>query len=260
MEYKVKIDAFEGPLDLLLHLIKQMEIDIYDIPVAIVTEQYLDYINRMKVLELDIASEFLVMAATLIEIKSKMLLPKPELLEDDIPDMEMEEDPREELMRRLIEYRQYKQVAEALKDREIARQLVYTKPMSNLAEYEQRAVEYPQISNVTLYDMLSSLQNLMKRKRQSRPLNTKIQRQEIPISKRMVEVLDFLERSNGEIQFTSLFPSLERSHIVVTFLAILELMKKQQIFCQQESNFNEIMIYRMEGAHPFDINRDEINY
>lgn len=243
MEYKVKIDAFEGPLDLLLHLIKQLEIDIYDIPVAKITEQYLDYIHKMQVLELDVASEYLVMAATLIAIKSKMLLPKQEVLEDDLPDLEDEEDPRDELMRRLIEYRQYKQAAESLKERELSRQLVYTKTMSDLSEYESRAIEYPQISNVSLYDMLSAFQNLIKRKKRSKPLNTTIQRQEIPISVRMTEIVALLSQSEGAKPFSSLFPYPDRSHIVVTFLALLELMKTQQILCQQDSNFNEIIIY-----------------
>lgn len=135
LPYSVKIEAFEGPLDLLLHLINRYEIDIYDIPVAQITEQYMAYIHAMQELELDIASEYLVMAATLLAIKSKMLLPAPE--EEDDGDMEFDEvdDPREELMQRLLEYKKFKEAARELKRREEERALLFTKPPSDLSAY-----------------------------------------------------------------------------------------------------------------------------
>ncbi|MFC7391514.1 segregation/condensation protein A [Scopulibacillus cellulosilyticus] len=248
MEYKIKIDAFEGPLDLLLHLIKQLEIDIYDIPVAKITEQYLDFIHQMQVLELDVASEFLVMAATLIEMKSKMLLPKPEPLEDDLegPVMDIEDDPREELMRRLLEYRQYKQAAQILKEREQEQSMHYTKPPSNLSHLMTET--QPQVSNVTIYDMVSAFQGIFKRKKLNQPLNAKIQRQSLPIGKRMGEVIEVLKRSKEPVSFESLFPYPNRSHIVVTFMALLELMKKKQIVCTQDHNFQDFSICLAEGA------------
>lgn len=125
--YQVKVEGFEGPLDLLLHLINRYEIDIYDIPVSQITDQYMHYIHTMQVLELDLASEYLVMAATLLAIKSQMLLPNTAVV-DDFEESEMEEDPREDLMRRLIEYRKYKQAAEDLKDKELDANRIYTRP------------------------------------------------------------------------------------------------------------------------------------
>ncbi|MBM7645345.1 segregation and condensation protein A [Scopulibacillus daqui] len=248
MEYKIKIDAFEGPLDLLLHLIKQLEIDIYDIPVAEITEQYLDFIHRMQVLELDVASEFLVMAATLIEMKSKMLLPKPEPLEDDLEGsvMEFEDDPREELMRRLLEYRQYKQAAQVLKEREQQQNRLYAKLPSDLSHLKKG--NQPQTANATIYDMVTALQRVFKRKKINQPLNTKVQRQSLPIGQRMREVIDVLKERNEPVSFDSLFPYPNRSHIVVTFMALLELMKKKQIICTQDHNFQDISICLAEGA------------
>lgn len=164
--YSVKVDAFEGPLDLLLHLINQEELDIYDIPVARITDQYLHYIHTMNDLELDIASEYLVMAATLLAIKSKMLLPKEstELFEDEWS-MEEDDDPRDELMYQLIEYRKYKEAAETLKDKEQERSLIHTKPPEDLDPYitEQERRDLA-IQGVSLFDMLSAYQKLMKRK------------------------------------------------------------------------------------------------
>ena len=246
MEYKVKIDAFEGPLDLLLHLIKKMEIDIYDIHVAEITEQYLEFIHDMQELQLDVASEYLVMAATLIEMKSRMLLPKPEPIDADMEDMDFEdgEDPREELIRRLIEYRQYKEAAEVLKEKEESQLLVYTKPASDLSEYEKpREI---QITGVTLYDMLAAFRHLMQRKQLKRPLHTKIQRREIPIGERMEAIITNLRQIKKPMPFDDLFPYPNRTHIVVTFLAILELMKKRSIACVQHHNFEQIMIYLVD--------------
>ena len=141
MQYNVKIDAFEGPLDLLLHLINRLEIDIYDIPVSEMTEQYLLYIHAMKELQLDLASEFLVMAATLLAIKSKMLLPKheEEMLDENF-DIDLEEDPREELVERLIEYRKYKEAAGDLKSLEEERGLMFTKPPSDLSDLAKEKI------------------------------------------------------------------------------------------------------------------------
>jgi segregation and condensation protein A len=250
MEYSVKIDAFEGPLDLLLHLINRYEIDIYDIPMAQISEQYLNFIHTMQSLELDVASEYLVMAATLLAIKSKMLLPKNEdTLNEELEYSgdEMEEDPRDELMRRLLEYRKYKEAATHLKEYEKDRSLLYTRPPGNLAQYIPDQKENP-ISDVSLYDMLSALQQLMKRKKWKEPKLTTVQRQELPIGQRMEQILKELEEAKGKQSFSSLFPIFERSYIVVTFLAILELMKNNAIRCEQERNFEDIYIYSMKGV------------
>lgn len=243
MQYNVKIDAFEGPLDLLLHLINRLEIDIYDIPVAQITEQYLLYIHTMNELELDVASEYLVMAATLLAIKSKMLLPKheEESLDEDFG-FEYEEDPREELVERLIEYRKYKEAANDLKIMGEERSLMYTKPPSDLSEYAKEIKpEKPEL-NVSLYDMLAAFQKLLRRKKLQRPLATKIARQEISIDKRMTEILGELRGITGRMRFDDLFPHSGKEHIVVTFLAILELIKRKEIDVEQDGNFSVIFV------------------
>lgn len=247
MHYNVKIDAFEGPLDLLLHLINRLEIDIYDIPVAEITEQYLLYIHTMKELELDIASEYLVMAATLLAIKSKMLLPKHEEELTDEFEFETEADPREELIERLVEYRKYKEAAVQFQSLEQERGLMYTKPSSDLSDYTKDLKQDKVDLNVTLYDMLSAFQKLLRRKKLQKPLTTKITRQEIPIEKRMEEILSFIKKSGGRKSFFELFPYHNREHIVVSFLAILELMKRKEIDVEQDHNFAEIFVLAKEG-------------
>lgn len=238
----MKIDAFEGPLDLLLHLINRLEIDIYDIPVAQITEQYLMYIKTMTELKLDVASEFLVMATTLLAIKSKMLLPKhEEVLVDEDTDMSYEEDPRDELVERLIEYRKYKEAAQDLKSMEEERGLMYTKPPSDLSDFAKEKPEKTEI-NVSLYDMLAALQKLLRRKKLQRPLATKITRQEISIETRMIEIMDELKQLRGRKNFNDLFPYPAKEHIVVTFLAVLELIKRKEIDVEQQENFGEIFV------------------
>lgn len=135
--YQVKVDGFEGPLDLLLHLVNRYEIDIYDIPVSKITDQYMNYIHTMRELELDLASEYLVMAASLLAIKSQMLLPNPTL--EEVDDESLEEDPREDLMRKLIEYRKYKQAAEGLKEKEVEANRIYTRPPMRQEEVQGEA-------------------------------------------------------------------------------------------------------------------------
>lgn len=244
-QYSVKLDAFEGPLDLLLHLINKAEVDIYDIPVARITDQYMHYIQTMQRLELDLASEYLVMAATLLAIKSKMLLPKQEeiVLDSEFDYLE-EDDPREELVHRLIEYRRYKEAAEVLKDREKERGLIYSKSPSDLGPYVDELKQEPQKINASLYDMLDAFSQLLKRKELKLPKRTKIHREDFPIEKRMEEIIDQLNISNGQTSFFRLFTYDEKGHIVVTFLAILELMKAKKVFCQQEDHFSDITVRR----------------
>lgn len=243
MHYNVKIDAFEGPLDLLLHLIHRLEIDIYDIPVAEITEQYLLYIHTMQELQLDIASEYLVMAATLLAIKSKMLLPKheEELFEDEYS-IEEEENPMDELVEKLIEYRKYKEAAVELKEMEQERGLMFTKPPSDLSDFVKEVQTEKTELNVSLYDMLGAFQKLLRRQKLQKPLSTKISRQEIPIEKRMAEILADLKNIKGRKSFNDLFSVPDREHIVVTFLAVLELIKRKEIHIEQEKNFSEIFL------------------
>ncbi|MDR4948455.1 segregation/condensation protein A [Neobacillus cucumis] len=251
MPYQVKIDAFEGPLDLLLHLINRLEIDIYDIPVAEITEQYLLYIQTMNELQLDVASEFLVMAATLLAIKSKMLLPKhEEVLDEEESEMAYEDDPRDELVERLIEYRKYKEAAHDLKNLEEERGLMYTKPPSDLSDFTKESTPVETELNVSLYDMLAAFQKLLRRKKLQRPMATKIARQEISIERRMTEILTELHQLKGRKNFNDLFPSPAKEHIVVTFLAILELIKRKAIDVEQKENFGDIFVEAVqEGAN-----------
>lgn len=250
IHYNVKIDAFEGPLDLLLHLINRLEIDIYDIPVAQITEQYLIYIKTMTELKLDIASEFLVMAATLLAIKSKMLLPKHEEELDDLnSEFPYEEDPRDELVERLIEYRKYKEAAQDLKSLEEERGLMYTKPPSDLSDFAKEKQPDKVEVNITLYDMLAAFQKLLRRKKLQRPMATKIARQEISIETRMTEIMIELKHVKGRKNFNELFTIPAKEHIVVTFLAVLELIKRKEIDVEQDENFGDIFVHAVvEGA------------
>ncbi|KUP06254.1 segregation and condensation protein A [Bacillus coahuilensis p1.1.43] len=240
MEYNVKTEAFEGPLDLLLHLINRLEVDIYDIPMSQITEQYLHFVHAMQEFELDVASEYLVMAATLLAIKSKMLLPKhEEELEEDVE--MLEEDPRDELVEKLIEYRKYKEAAQELKQKEEERVLMYTKPPSDLSQFTKRDMEQSlQTLDVNIYDMLGAFHKLLRRKKLQKPLSTRITRQEIPIERRMDEVKDQLAKMGRTSSFIQLFEYETRDQLVVTFLAILELMKRNEIQVIQESNFTDI--------------------
>lgn len=246
LQYRVKLDTFEGPLDLLLHLIKQYEIDIYDVPLVEVIDQYTAYVETMQFLELDIASEYLVMAATLIALKSQMLLPKQETEDDDD---EYIKDPQEELMQRLIKYRKYKEAAKNLKDKD--HQQIYTRPTSlfQYADGEHKPIEK---GSVSIYDMISAISKMLERKKWTGPLETKITRIEIPIEQRMEEILSLLDKTKEKVSFEHLFPYPSRSHIVVTFMAILELMKGNVINCQQEENFASIYIYKVDHEKSHD--------
>ncbi|MEN2766137.1 segregation/condensation protein A [Ornithinibacillus xuwenensis] len=236
--YQVKLDTFEGPLDLLLHLINQYEIDIYDIPVAQITEQYMNYIHAMQHLELNIASEYLVMAATLLAIKSQMLLPKQEL-EDDTEDYM--EDPREELMQRLIEYRKYKEAAETFKEKELEANQIFTRPP---VIFESLNIEKTIVQgDISIYDMLGALGRMLERKKWKEPLETRIQKADIPIEQRMDEVLELVKSNKSGISFDQMFTQRTKSHIVVTFMALLELMKINMVTCQQTNHFDTLYVF-----------------
>ncbi len=244
-QYNVKLDTFEGPLDLLLHLINQAEVDIYDIQVAKITDQYLEFIQTMKELELDVASEYLVMAATLIQIKSKMLLPKQqeELMEDELFYGTEEDDPRQELMNRLIEYRKYKEAAKELQELENKRSIIHTKAASDLRQYYPKEIPIKDsLKQVSIFDMIQAYQLLVKRKKLEMPLEKTVKAGEYSIDERMIEIMDQLKRVKGKQSFYTLFPRRDRKHIVITFLAVLELMKVQAIYCEQQGNFSDIMI------------------
>lgn len=243
VSYSIKLDSFEGPLDLLLHLIDKAEVDIYDIPIAEITEQYLQTIHTMQELHLEVASEFVVMAATLLSIKSKMLLPKKEeTVFQPLFDMDVEEvDPRDELVQRLLEYKRYKIIAENLREMEIGRSKVFTRPAEDLTPYIR--AEEPTVSNVTIYDLVSALEKLFEKKNKAREPLAKVSRDEISIKDRMKEIRQLLKVGGGMVRFSQLFAEVaSRTEIVTTFLAILELMKAKRITCVQNQLFQEILI------------------
>lgn len=245
--YNVRTDSFEGPLDLLLHLISQAEVDIYDIPVAIITDQYLQYIHAMQELELDLASEYLVMAATLLQIKSQTLLPKPDELFEQEEDW-LEEDPRDELVEQLIEYKAFKEAAVHLKEKETSRSLLHTRPPDDLdgflTDEEERKL---QVKDVTLLDMLGAFQKLLQRNAWNTPKTKTIQSDEQSVEVRMNELLDQLEQSAGRSSFERLIKGANRPQMIVTFLAVLELIKTRAIQCVQETSFEDIEIYIWDG-------------
>ena len=233
MDYCFTIDKFSGPLDLLLHLIKQSNIDIYDIKIDEITNQYLDYINKMEELNLNIASSYLVMAAELIEMKASMLLPKPEIEED-----EYEEDPKEKLIQRLIEYQNYKDVISKFHDLEIERQQYYTKKASDISDYD---IETKLNDDIELSDLLKAFEKFLQKKEDNKPLNTKITTKEYSITKRSKEIKDII-KSKKRINFIELFNVKTKSYIIVTFLSILVLAKNNDIKLIQENNFENIML------------------
>lgn len=247
MTYSIKLDSFEGPLDLLLHLIDKAEVDIYDIPIADITEQYLSTIDTMHALQLDVASEFVVMAATLLSIKSKMLLPKKEEhVFQPLFDMEVEEvDPREELVQRLLEYKRYKLLAESLREMEIGRSQVYTRPAEDLTPYIKE--EESPVKDVSLYDLLGALEKMVSRIRTKEPI-TKVSRDEVSIKDRMQEIRQLIKVGGGMVRFFQLFSqSATRTEVVTTFLALLELMKVKHITCIQNQLFQDILICEHTG-------------
>lgn len=239
MEYKIILESFEGPMDLLLHLIDKAEIDIYDIPINEITEQYIEYIKKMDQLDLDITSEFLLMAATLLEIKSKMLLPSMKTSEDK--QLEIEEiDPRIELVKRLVEYKKYKHVSQELQLYEQVQKKVYYKPKEDLSNFEGEE----EIEEMDLDKLVSALNKLLE-KNQNTQISIdidEIQKEEYTLDESMEKIKVKLEE-NKQITFSSLFhENSNKKEIVVTFLSILELIRTKYITIAQEDNFSEIII------------------
>ncbi|KUO73674.1 MAG: hypothetical protein APF77_22925 [Clostridia bacterium BRH_c25] len=238
MAINVKLHAFEGPLDLLLHLIEKAEVDIYDIPIAEITDQYLKYISMMEIHDLEVSSEFLVMAATLLEIKSKMLLPKPKKEEDGADAI----DPREELIQKLIEYKKYKEASLELKDKLGTFDKVFYKAPEPIEDYIN---DVTAISNVSLDMLYISFRNiLLKNESKKRTNFSEIYREVITVDDK-IKLINKLLASKPTFFFDDLFLNCcNRYEIIVTFLAILELLKRRSLFIEQERNFARILIKR----------------
>ncbi|HZK33538.1 MAG TPA: segregation/condensation protein A [Tissierellaceae bacterium] len=243
MEYKIKIDAFQGPMDLLLHLIDKAEIDIYDIPINIIAEQFIEYIHGMEELNLDVASEFLLMAATLLEIKSKMLLPQKTNASEE--DMEAEEeDPRAELIRRIVEYKKYKNAAEDLKGFEAIYSKMFFKPKEELIEDIEEEIELKGLNIDMLLKSLSSIIKENKEKINNLDINF-IQREEYTLEDCIKDIKRKL-KTNGKVKFSELLDENSgKSEIVVYFLSILELVKMKYINLEQDEDFSDLFIIKL---------------
>lgn len=239
MNYTIEINNFEGPLDLLLHLIKKAELDICEISIVEITKQYLDYINLMESMNLNIASEYLTMAAELIEIKSSILLPKKKIDNED----DYEEDPKENLINRLIEYEKYKEITEVLKKYEQDRKELYTKKPTDLEIYNTVTNEISE--DFDLNDLMSALNKMLDRKKLDKPLNTKITNREYSITERSNQIKNIL-KNKKQVEFTDLFDIYSKDYIVITFLSILTMARHQELSITQDKNFGKIMIERVD--------------
>ena len=229
------INDFEGPLDLLLHLIRSSKMDIYDINIESITKQYLDFINNNKNLSMDDSSEYLVMAAELIHLKSKLLLNK----DDDEEDDEYEFNNEEDLRNRLIEYERIKGITDSFKDLEDKRSEFYTKLPSDLSEFKQE--EKLNYGENDIDDLINAFELFLSRQKLNKPLNTKIMKKELSVKERTNQIRNIL-KTKKSCHFEDLFEELTKPYIVVTFLSILEMAKNNEIFIKQDNNFGEISI------------------
>mgnify|MGYP000300335336 FL=1 len=227
-----KINEFEGPLDLLLHLIKESKMNIMDIEIEKITEQYMNYLDLQEKMNLEIASEYLVMASELIEIKSKLLLPNPKNDEGE------EEDPREELVNRLLEYQAYKEITKVLQDKENLRKEIYTKAPENIRNYVEEDVSIT--TDVTLDDLVEAFKKYLERKRETKPLQTKITVNEVTVSSRRHDIKNLL-KTKKRVSFFELFPVVSKEYVIATFLAVLEMAKSHELTITQNGTFDDII-------------------
>jgi segregation and condensation protein A len=234
--YTVKVDIFEGPLDLLLHLIKQNQLDIYDIPIALITEQYLEYIKIMKALDLTIAGEFLVMAATLMHIKSRMLLPAPVEEEE-----EEGEDPRAELVLRLVEYKRFKEAAVHLSQQPLLERDVFIRPPHEMEIIEDGEIE------ADLFHLIDALRELLER--QEMEAFHEVTLDAVTLREKIRELYERLQGVREAIAFSDLFPPFaSRVELIVTFLALLELIKSGMLRAFQREVFGPLWVTRAVTA------------
>jgi segregation and condensation protein A len=228
--YRVRLDVFEGPLDLLLHLIRTQELDIYDIPIARVTEQYLAYLDLMRELNISLAGEFLLMAATLIHIKSRMLLPPDPTATPDIPP----EDPRRELVERLLEHEQFRRAADLLHDRQIVEDSIWVRGEREFEAEEAEAV------SATLFDLVAAFHRILERHRDRIVLQ--VDHESISLEQRLEELRALLKLRREFFFSLFLQQPVSRLYLVVTFFALLELTRLQEIRLAQEAHFADIRI------------------
>jgi segregation and condensation protein A len=238
-EYKVKLEVFEGPLDLLLYLIKKDEVDIYDISLERITTQYLEFMEAFKVLDLDLAGEFLVMAANLIYLKSRALLPASVQPPEEEAD---EEDPRWDLIRQLVEYKKFKDAAAQLSQRELEQSNLFAR----MAESPEAAVPERPLGDVSVFDLINAFNNVLKRLASTKSENLREIFEENYTVSDKIDLIMKMTSSGVPLKFTELFASVaSRSEIVVTFLALLELIRLKQLKAVQQEVFGEIELRRV---------------
>lgn len=236
--YSIKLPVFEGPLDLLLHLIRENEIDIYDIPISLITRQYLEYVGLMKELNLDIAGEFLVMAATLIYIKSRMLLPQEEAEAEGEA-----EDPRVELVQRLLEYKAFKEVSLALREKEEEWAEVFSREPVEETEEEEKEELY--LFDLNVFDLIGAFKKILE---SAPPETTVITRDALSVKDKMSYIVEVMEGREA-VRFEELFKAgIAKPHIIVTFVALLELLRLGILRAYQDGDFGPIWLLRPEGA------------
>ena len=250
MNYKIKLELFEGPLDLLLYLVKKDHLNIYDIPIAKVTEQYLQYIDLMQLLDLNIAGEFLVMAATLMQIKSKMLLPaqEGEGVEEE------KEDPREELVRRLLEYEKFKEIAENLRQKETDQREVFKRPKTEIDKGEAKD-DKDIYFEASIFDLISAFSKALKDI--PKDIFYEVVKDQFTVEQATHEILHLL-LVKSEVKLSELFARAKnKMDIIVTFLAVLELIRMKEIVARQNALFEDIDVIRnKENIIPYE-RRDE---
>lgn len=239
MNIEFKINEFEGPLDLLLHLIKESKMDIMNIEIEEITKQYMNYLEEQEKMNLEIASEYLVLASELLEIKSKMLLPS---YKDE--NEEEEEDPREELINRLLEYQAYKEITKVLQEKESLRREIYTKSPENIKNYIDEVKEIN--IDVSLDDLVEAFKKYLQRKQDNKPLKTKVTVNEISVSSRRHDIKRLL-KTKKKVSFFELFPVISKEYVVATFLAILEMAKSQELRITQNDTFDDIICEVVSG-------------
>lgn len=239
MDYQVQLDIFQGPLDLLLHLIEKDEIDIYNIPIAIITERYLDYLNTIQQLNLEMAGEFLVMAATLMQIKAKMLLPQSDKDTEETSDGE-DEDPRWELVCKLIEYKRIKEAARSLQSIEAKQLKVYTRTAGEFPD-QTYAVQDDTFKNLSVWDLMDAFKVIME-SQEVKLLKSAIPKPEISIKQRMNDILELVGRER-RISFRTVFADVDtKIGLITCFLAVLELVRLHKLLVFQQTVFGDIYI------------------
>ena len=231
----ITINDFEGPLDLLLHLVKTSKMDIYEINTSYIIEEYLKYISEMQDLNIDVASEYLVMAAELIHLKSKMLINLDD--EETTDEDEYSISSEEELKQRLIDYEKYKRSTDSFRELEENRKEYLTRSPENIMEY---AKEVKYNNDLSIEDLLNAFLEYKKRLDKEKPLETKITRKELSVKERIKSIRNIL-KTKRRISFFELFPIVSKDYIVATFLAVLEMAKSQELVIKQEENFGEII-------------------